>query len=330
MARARFIRPEFFTDEKIGELPMAARLLFIGSWCHADINGVLEWRPKQLRALVFPHDENIKSIEVEMWMSDLVSSGLVTPYQYGSTTYAQITNFQKHQTFTKSEHDGGPRHPVPEGFQTAPRNMPGHTRVPNSANHSATVVLPLVAPSHDKPSPSPEPSPSPTPEHTPAQKHVRTHEDDLFPPGPPSNSPIEKPEDDGILPFCERNYSKIYKKAQVLQFKVFENNWMSWQAVFKTYDDETIKDAKEITISSQRVPAVIDDICKLIKTGEEKRKIQPRWTTLEAAEEWERHVNPEFKFFAKPDDMKKHWPRLRIESIKNYLKNCGYDLERAK
>jgi hypothetical protein len=105
---------------------------------------------------------------------------------------------------------------------------------------------------------------------------------------------------------------------------------MSWQAVFKTYDDETIKDAKEITISSQRVPAVIDDICKLIKTGEEKRKIQPRWTTLEAAEEWERHVNPEFKFFAKPDDMKKHWPRLRIESIKNYLKNCGYDLERAK
>jgi hypothetical protein len=255
MARARFIRPEFFTDEKIGELPMAARLLFIGSWCHADINGVLEWRPKQLRALVFPHDENIKSIEVEMWMSDLVSSGLVTPYQFGSTTYAQITNFQKHQTFTKSEHDGGPRHPVPEGFQTAPRNMPGHTRVLHSANHSATVVLPSVAPSHDKPSPSPEPSPSPAPEHTPAQKHVRTHKDDLFPPGPPINEPKTEPQNDETLWRYEGHLWPWAREIKKVTSKIGPRNWMAWKnlhdGLFKGDTNALVKFTESISADNR-------------------------------------------------------------------------------
>ncbi len=180
MARARFIRPEFFTDEKIGELPFAARLLFIGSWCHADINGVLEWRAKQLRVLVFPHDESVKSVEVEKWMDQIVALGLVEVYSVGAATYGIIKNFQKHQTFTKSEHDGGNRRPLPSGFVSAPRNMSGHSRgdsrgdtgIDASATASATVVLPPVARSHDKPSPSPEPSPEPEPACEGAHAHT--------------------------------------------------------------------------------------------------------------------------------------------------------------
>jgi hypothetical protein len=134
----------------------------------------------------------------------------------------------------------------------------------------------------------------------------------------------------GVPDWREKKFDDVYQKSSRMHFKIFENNHIAWIQIFSDYDLPTLEDAKGITRSDQRWPGVIDDICKLIKTGEEKRKIQPRWTTLEAAEEWERHINPEFKCFAKPDDMKKHWPRLRIESIKNYLKNCGYDLERAK
>jgi hypothetical protein len=172
MARARFIRPEYFTDEKIGEMSFAARLLFIGTWCHADINGVLEWKAKQLRVLVFPHDENVKAVEVEKWMAEIVACGVVEVYSVGAATYGIVKNFHKHQTFTKSEHDGGSRHPTPSSFVSAPRNMSGHSSVRagtdasacERADHSATVVLPPVAPSHDKPTltltltPEPEPA----------------------------------------------------------------------------------------------------------------------------------------------------------------------------
>ena len=47
MARSRNIKPSFFMNEDIIELPYEARLLFIGLWTLADREGRLENRPKK-------------------------------------------------------------------------------------------------------------------------------------------------------------------------------------------------------------------------------------------------------------------------------------------
>ncbi len=57
MARSRTIKPGFFTNEEMVELPMAIRLLFIGLWTLADRDGRLRDRPKKIRMEAFPADD---------------------------------------------------------------------------------------------------------------------------------------------------------------------------------------------------------------------------------------------------------------------------------
>ncbi|MDI9733891.1 hypothetical protein QM259_16735 [Acinetobacter baumannii] len=52
MARSRNIKPSFFMNEDIIELPFEARLLFIGLWILADREGRLENRPKKIKMSV--------------------------------------------------------------------------------------------------------------------------------------------------------------------------------------------------------------------------------------------------------------------------------------
>jgi len=57
MARIRTIKPMFWTNESLVELPYEYRLLFIGLWNFADDEGFLENRPKQIKLQVFPGDD---------------------------------------------------------------------------------------------------------------------------------------------------------------------------------------------------------------------------------------------------------------------------------
>ena len=56
MARKRMIKPEFFVDERIMDLPIPARILFIGMWVYADDEGIFKNSPKQLKVQIFPSD----------------------------------------------------------------------------------------------------------------------------------------------------------------------------------------------------------------------------------------------------------------------------------
>ena len=66
MARARNIKPSFFTNEDLVELSFETRLLFIGLWTLADRAGRLEDRPKRIKMAVFPAD----SVDVERSLAD--------------------------------------------------------------------------------------------------------------------------------------------------------------------------------------------------------------------------------------------------------------------
>jgi len=58
VARIRYLKPEYFTDEDLAEHPIWVRYLFAGLWNHADRDGRLEDRPKFLKSQIFPYDDH--------------------------------------------------------------------------------------------------------------------------------------------------------------------------------------------------------------------------------------------------------------------------------
>lgn len=93
MARARNIKPGFFKNEDLAELPAETRLLFIGLWTLADREGRLEDRPRRIKAELFAFD----SFDIESMLSELQSKSFLVRYDVDGGRYIQITNFVKHQ-----------------------------------------------------------------------------------------------------------------------------------------------------------------------------------------------------------------------------------------
>lgn len=93
MARARNIKPGFFTNDVLAECSALARILFQGLWCHADREGRLEDRPRKLKAEILPYDE----CNIEELLSQLQIRGFIIRYQHGSERFIQVVNFCKHQ-----------------------------------------------------------------------------------------------------------------------------------------------------------------------------------------------------------------------------------------
>ena len=104
MARSRNIKPGFFLNEDLVELPFETRLLFIGLWTLADREGRLEYRPKKIKMAIFPADE----VDVVDSISQLERVGLLVSYGASPEKpglsqaseilpYIQIVNFIKHQ-----------------------------------------------------------------------------------------------------------------------------------------------------------------------------------------------------------------------------------------
>lgn len=90
MARIRTIKPEFFTSEDIVSLTPFARLLYIATWCEADKEGRLVWKPMTFKLRYFPGD----SCDIHALCQEIVSAGMVKLYGDG---LAYIPQFGKHQ-----------------------------------------------------------------------------------------------------------------------------------------------------------------------------------------------------------------------------------------
>ncbi len=99
MARARNIKPGFFRNADLVELPYEARLLFIGLWTIADRSGRLEDRPKQIKMELFPAD----SIDCDALLSMLQAIKMIERYEHGGARLIQVVNFDKHQNPHRDE-----------------------------------------------------------------------------------------------------------------------------------------------------------------------------------------------------------------------------------
>lgn len=93
MARARNIKPGFFTNDTLAEVHPLGRLLFIALWTMADREGRLEDRPKKIKAEALPYD----NANVERLLNDLQKFGFILRYKSGGAGFIQVLNFCKHQ-----------------------------------------------------------------------------------------------------------------------------------------------------------------------------------------------------------------------------------------
>ena len=105
MARIRTVKPDFWTDERIGQCSPLARLLFIASWNFADDHGGIGRSAKQLKAQAFPYD----ALDCEPLIQELLDTGLLVEYAVEGKTYLHIKGFRKHQ---RQDNVAAPRFPV--------------------------------------------------------------------------------------------------------------------------------------------------------------------------------------------------------------------------
>lgn len=114
MSRSRNIKPGFFKNDQLAELPFEFRILFQGLWCEADREGRLLDRPKRLKAEIFPYDE----VDVGRGLNMLDGFGFIQRYTVAGVGYIQITNFAKHQNPHKKE--AASEHPGPDQGESSP------------------------------------------------------------------------------------------------------------------------------------------------------------------------------------------------------------------
>lgn len=179
--RIRTIKPEFWDDEKIGQLSRSARLLFLATFNAADDEGLLRWTSEYLKSLAFVYDEDISITETAAMMREVTNLGLVFFYTAGPTKQrlAYIVNFRKHQKINRPQaskltpprlsnpdvadmylrRDGWVCHlcggPIPNQYQTVIIDpySPTETRQDTQAvNASLDHVLPRSAGGNDYPS----------------------------------------------------------------------------------------------------------------------------------------------------------------------------------
>ncbi len=108
----RTIKPEFWVDDKVVELSLLAKLLYIGLWNFADDDGYLEASPRRIKRQIFPDND----YDVPGAIEELLSFGMVQECTSDQGELLHIVHFKSHQK---------PQHPTATKYtniQVASRN----------------------------------------------------------------------------------------------------------------------------------------------------------------------------------------------------------------
>lgn len=127
------MKPGFFQNEDLIELPFEYRLLFAGIWTMADREGRLEDRHKKIKLTVFPGD----SVDCNAGLQALHDKGFIIRYESGGNRFIQVKNWSKHQ----SPH-------IKEAASTIPAyEAPSASTVPAPDRHCASTSVAALTPS---------------------------------------------------------------------------------------------------------------------------------------------------------------------------------------
>lgn len=211
MARARVIKPGFFLNEDLAELPMAARLLFAGLWTLADRAGRLEDRPRKIKAELLPYDD----CDVDALLDQLAGRGFIIRYEAGGR-FIQVTNFSKHQSPHIKE--AASTIPAPEQSEGAPDKHRASTVQAPDKHQTSTPSLLVTRPLPESLNPevvlvsnvsdaaaSDAPAPEPAPVAVAAEPETER---------PPRTRPAPKPPRDTTGPAAFQAFYAAYPKHE--------------------------------------------------------------------------------------------------------------------
>jgi hypothetical protein len=116
MARIRTIKPEFFTSLTVADLPVHARLTFIGLWTYVDDEGRGPCDARLVKAALWPLDDRTAA-DVEGDLTALTEASLIAQYVVDGRRYLLVTGFAEHQ---KINHPSRSKYPGPNAVDKSP------------------------------------------------------------------------------------------------------------------------------------------------------------------------------------------------------------------
>ncbi len=147
--RARWLKPEFFTDKKVSSAGPITALVYQALWCMADDGGTAPCDPDTIKAQMFYRWSAVGVPEITGAIQQLVEMRRIDRYTVGDDAYARIIKWTDHQQVHK---------PSKFRYPTRPQGVTQNT--PEVVQHSpGTTPEPLPA------SPPPRLLDSKTPRH---------------------------------------------------------------------------------------------------------------------------------------------------------------------
>lgn len=141
MARIRTIKPSAFRDADLYDAEHATglpiRWAYAGLWTVADRRGRFEWKPRELKVEVLPHDD----LDFSKVLDALEAAGFIRSYVVDGREYGVVTSFERHQVPNHREAESTLPAP-PDNDASAPSTpsvtmLPGHAReIPGTPGHT--------------------------------------------------------------------------------------------------------------------------------------------------------------------------------------------------
>lgn len=156
MSRIRTIKPEFFKHEGLfdaeAETGLPLRIAFIGLWTQCDREGRFVWRPRQLKADIFPYDD----VDFSRVLDALSTRGFVVRYASEDKTFGCIPSWHRHQVINNRETASSIPGPIdfidePDASATRRPRVPHATLQSQSGREGKGKEEPLSETSSDAP-----------------------------------------------------------------------------------------------------------------------------------------------------------------------------------
>lgn len=97
MARARIIKPEFWSSIKISKLSLEARLVFVGIWNHCDDYGVILHNEGQIASMLFPWDDDNHRDTIASALRELREALYLHSFTYNGKPFLIVDDWSRHQ-----------------------------------------------------------------------------------------------------------------------------------------------------------------------------------------------------------------------------------------
>jgi hypothetical protein len=148
MPRTRALKPQFFKDPELADLPLHARMLYAGLWCQADRAGRLKDDPKYLKIEIFPWDEvGVEELLKLLAVPRKHKPGHIVRYEVAGEPYIFIPQFLKHQKphhkEMPSEIPPPPLAPVPNPGPAPIQSGPAPTQASANPVDPGSLILDL-------------------------------------------------------------------------------------------------------------------------------------------------------------------------------------------